>query len=159
MVAHSSRPYPDAPESILVVRPSCPCTEKSCSRYAIGIRPSGGGGFVTGLWNSLQCGFLSLIQTVRSFSELPPDGFCISCSKHMDGCIVKGGIRYDLLRHVIMLCQQMHISLVETQNLASPVLPIPIPPFNNPLAITAYAPSRDARFCVSRATHTDLRTQ
>ena len=125
MIAHRSRPYPDAPESVLVVRPACPCTEKSCSRYAIGTRPSGGGGFVTGLWNSLQCGFLSLIQTVRSFSELPPDGFCISCSKHMDGCIVKGGIRHDLLRRAIMLCQQMHIPLVETQNLASPEQPIP----------------------------------
>ena len=159
MVAHSSRPYPDAPESILVVRPACPCTEKSCSRYASGIRPSGGGGFVTGLWNSLQCGFLVLLTALRSFSALTPDGFCISCSKHVDGCIVKGGIRYDLLRHEIMLCQQMHISLVETQNLASPVLPIPIHSFNIPLAITACTPSRDAKSCVSRATHTDLRTQ
>ena len=125
MIAHRSRPYPDAPESVLVVRPACPCTEKSCSRYAIGTRPSGGGGFVTGLWNSLRCGFLVLLTALRSFSALTPDGFCISCSKHVDGCIVKGGIRHDLLRRAIMLCQQMHIPLVETQNLASPEQPIP----------------------------------
>ena len=125
MIAHRSRPYPDAPESVLVVRLACPCTEKSCSRYASGIRPSGGGGFVTGLWNSLQCGFLVLLTALRSFSALTPDGFCISCSKHMDGCIVKGGIRHDLLRCAIMLCQQMHIPLVETQNLASHEQPIP----------------------------------
>ena len=105
MVAHRSRQYPDTSEYILVVRPACPCTEKSCSRYAIGTRPSGGGGFVTGLWNSLQCGFLVLLTALRSFSALTPDGFCISCSKHVDGCIVKGGSCCDLFRYAIMFCQ------------------------------------------------------
>ena len=125
MIAHSSRPYPDTSEYILVVRPACPCTEKSCSRYAIGTRPSGGGGFVTGLWNSLQCGFLVLLTTLRSFSELPRYSFRFSSVKYMAGFIRKGGSRHDLLRRAIMFCQQMHISLVETQNLASHEQPIP----------------------------------
>ena len=128
--------------------------------------------------------FLVLLTALRSFSALTPDGFCISCSKHVDGCIVKGGIRYDLLRHVIMLCQQMHISLVETQNLASHEQPIPtcarnsmsttmhIPPcetqdFASLLLQTAYIiheninhtqrrqPCWVAKSCVSRAAHTN----
>ena len=140
MIMHRSRPYPDAPESILVVRPACPCTEKSGSRYASDIRPSGGGDFAHGLRKSLRCGFLSLIQTVRSFSELPRYSFRFSSVKYMAGFIRKGGSRHDSLRRAIMLCQQMHIPSVETQNLASPVLPIPIPPFNTPLAITACTP-------------------
>ena len=140
MIAHRARPYPDTSEYILVVRPACPCTEKSCSRYAIGTRPSGGGGFAHGLRKSHRCGFLSLIQTVRSFSELPRYSFRFSSVKYMAGFIRKGGSRHDLLHRAIMLCQQMHIPLVETQNLASPVLSIPIHSFNNPLAITAYTP-------------------
>jgi len=105
MVAHCSRPYPDTSEYILVVRPACPCTEESCSRYAIGIRPSGGGGFAHGLRKSHRCGFLVLLTALRSFSALTPDGFCISCSKYVDGCIVKGGSCHDLFRYAIMFCQ------------------------------------------------------
>ena len=41
------------------------------------------------------------------------------------------------------------VSPVETQNLASPVLPIAIYSFNNIFTIIAYTPLWDARFCVS----------
>ena len=50
----------------------------------------------------------------------------------------------------IIRCQQMHSSLVETQNLASPVLPIPTCACCNTLASNAPLPRRDAKFCVSR---------
>ena len=51
------------------------------------------------------------------------------------------------------------VSPVETQNLASPVLPMPTFAHNKPLTITAYPPSRDAKSCVSRPAHTNTLMQ